>query len=141
MLPNPTEAPAADSTKPSLPEKVLLDSFDFMFSPISYSHECLAGCGAAKYFRSGPLFYYSGIAKQVQSYLFAVCLHRAIPGFFRLYDPIFAPQETLITMDYPVLNRDVSLCGVRAVQAYLDGLELEQEFLHLFPESLAVCME
>ena len=35
MLPNPTEAPAADSTKPSLPEKVLLDSFDFMFSPIS----------------------------------------------------------------------------------------------------------
>lgn len=49
--------------------------------------------------------------------------------------------ETLITMDYPVLNRDVSLCGVRAVQAYLDGLELEQEFLHLFPEPLAVCME
>lgn len=43
--------------------------------------------------------------------------HRAIPGFFRLYDPIFAPQETLITMDYPVLNQDVSLCGVRAVQA------------------------
>jgi len=65
--------------------------------------------------------------------------HRALPGFFRLYDPVFAPQETLITMDYPVLNRDVSLCGIRAVQAYLDGLELEQEFLQLFPESLAVC--
>lgn len=64
--------------------------------------------------------------------------HRAIPGFFRLYDPIFAPQETLITMDYPVLNQDVSLCGVRAVQVYLDRLELEQEFLHLFPEPLAV---
>ncbi len=44
-------------------------------------------------------------------------------------------------MNYPVLNRDVSLCGVRAVQAYLDGLELEQEFLQLFPEPLAVCME
>ena len=77
MLPNPTEAPAADSTKPSLPEKVLLDSFDFMFSPIFYSRECLAGCGAAKYFQSGPLFYYSGIVKRVQSYLLKFGLHRA----------------------------------------------------------------
>ena len=64
--------------------------------------------------------------------------HRALPGFFRLYDPVFAPQETLITMDYPVLNRDVLLCGIRAVQTYLDGLELAQEFLQLFPEPLAV---
>ncbi len=53
----------------------------------------------------------------------------AIPGFFKYYDPVFAPQDTIITMDYPVLNRDIALQGIDAVAAYLDAIELEQFFL------------
>lgn len=53
----------------------------------------------------------------------------AIPGFFKYYDPVFAPQNTIITMDYPVLNRDIALQGIDAVAAYLDAIELEQFFL------------
>lgn len=53
----------------------------------------------------------------------------AIPGFFKYYDPVFAPQNTIITMDYPVLNRNIALQGIDAVSAYLDAIELEQLFL------------
>ncbi|MGN0167361.1 MAG: DUF6179 domain-containing protein [Acetatifactor sp.] len=54
---------------------------------------------------------------------------KAIPGFFKFYDPVFAPQNTIITMDYPVLKQNNKLQGIDAVADYLDAIDMEQLFL------------
>lgn len=58
----------------------------------------------------------------------------ALPGFFRLYDRKFAPQETIITMDYPVLSKTSGVTGILAIDQYLDAIAAEQNFLQRFPE-------
>lgn len=57
---------------------------------------------------------------------------KAIPGFFARYDVYFAPQETLITMDYPVLKRLEGMQGIDAMEAYVSCVFLEQRFLRAF---------
>lgn len=52
-----------------------------------------------------------------------------IPQFLRNYDPLYAPQETLLTLDYPLLKDIRSLTGIDAVLTYLQCICLEQEFL------------
>lgn len=59
---------------------------------------------------------------------------KALPGFFRFYDAMFAPQETIITMDYPVLRPIKSMTGIDAVAVYVDCICLEQEFMGNLPE-------
>lgn len=59
---------------------------------------------------------------------------KAIPAFFRLYDPRFAPQENIITMDYPVLARLQDVSGIDAIEKYIACIDLEQQFMHAFPE-------
>lgn len=62
-------------------------------------------------------------------------VNKALPGFFRFYDSRFAPQETIITMDYPVLMPMQGLSGIDAVEQYMAYIRLEQQFLHAFPEA------
>ena len=57
---------------------------------------------------------------------------KAIPGFFARYDVYFAPQETIITMDYPVLMRMERMQGIDAMEAYVSCIWLEQKFLRAF---------
>lgn len=57
---------------------------------------------------------------------------KAIPGFFARYDVYFAPQETLITMDYPVLKQLEGRQGIDAMEAYVSCIWLEQKFLRAF---------
>lgn len=57
---------------------------------------------------------------------------KAIPGFFARYDVYFAPQENIITMDYPVLKRMEHLCGINAIETYISCICLEQQFLAWF---------
>ncbi|MDD7025390.1 MAG: DUF6179 domain-containing protein [Oscillospiraceae bacterium] len=52
-----------------------------------------------------------------------------IPEFFKWYDVRFAPQETLLTLDYPILADIRALSGVDAVYAYVSCICLEQKFL------------
>lgn len=54
---------------------------------------------------------------------------RGIPLFLSRYDINYAPQETLLTLDYPVLKDISSLSGVDAVLAYMECISLEQQFL------------
>jgi len=54
---------------------------------------------------------------------------RGIPLFLSRYDIHYAPQETLLTLDYPVLRDISSLSGVDAVLAYMECISLEQQFL------------
>ena len=58
---------------------------------------------------------------------------KAIPGFFRYYDVRFAPQETLITMDYPTLSQLHVYQGIEAIERYIECICLEQEFLEKLP--------
>lgn len=59
---------------------------------------------------------------------------KGIPAFLLYYDVRFAPQETILTLDYPVLKNLDELSGVDRVLSYVKCLELEQRFLQAFGE-------
>ncbi|MDY4971816.1 MAG: DUF6179 domain-containing protein [Lachnospiraceae bacterium] len=61
-------------------------------------------------------------------------LVKGFPRFFRRYHIEFNPQDTILTLDYPVL-RDLSYCtGIDKIAAFTECIRLEQRFLKLFPE-------
>ena len=59
---------------------------------------------------------------------------RGIYGFFRYYDALFAPQETIITMDYPTIRPIIGSSGIDAIESYVKAISLEQQFLHAIPQ-------
>lgn len=56
-----------------------------------------------------------------------------MPAFFMHYDTKFAPQNHILTLDYPTIAPITGLCGVDAIWQYLTYIQLEQIFLHRFP--------
>lgn len=59
-------------------------------------------------------------------------VQRGVPEFLRWYDAKFCPQDTILTLDYPV-PVDLSLYrGVDAVYYYLRAISAEQRFLKRF---------
>lgn len=56
-------------------------------------------------------------------------VRKGIPAFLERYDFKYAPQETLLTLDYPVLRNYGALSGVDLVLRYLQDIRLEQKFL------------
>ena len=60
---------------------------------------------------------------------------KGIAGFFTCYDVRFSPQETIITMDYPVLATLNGKTGIDVVSEYIRCIALEQRFLGAFQES------
>ncbi|MGN0400122.1 MAG: DUF6179 domain-containing protein [Blautia sp.] len=62
-----------------------------------------------------------------------VCLgdviRRGIPEFLKRYDPEFCPQDTLLTLDYPVLGSMENFTGVDKVYEYTSMIQMEQKFL------------
>ncbi len=60
-------------------------------------------------------------------------IYRGIPEFFRWYDINFCPQNTILTLDYPVLTDLRGLSGIDAVYEYLLCICREQRFLRQFP--------
>jgi len=61
-----------------------------------------------------------------------------IPAFFLHYDAKYAPQDHLLTLDYPTLAMRYDKCGIRLILEYLDGVEQEMNFLRTFSAE-AVC--
>lgn len=57
-----------------------------------------------------------------------------IPQFLLRYDVDYAPQETLLTLDYPVREDLTGLNGIDAVLTYVECVEKEQRFLRQFDE-------
>ena len=55
-----------------------------------------------------------------------------IPEFFRRYEPVFKPQDHLLTLDYPSAIASRKLCGVDLIYQYLFRIDLENGFLALF---------
>ena len=58
---------------------------------------------------------------------------KAIPGFFLCYDAQFAPQETIITMDYPTICPVSGKSGIDAIEEYVNDISYEQKFMGAFP--------
>lgn len=59
---------------------------------------------------------------------------KGLPEFFKWYDVRFNPQDTLLTLDYPVLRDLTAYSGIDRISAYIDCIRVEQVFLTLFPE-------
>lgn len=59
-------------------------------------------------------------------------ISQGLPAFFRWYDPLFAPQEHILTLDYPLLYPLDGLRGIDRIAAYLECIEMEQRFLRCF---------
>ena len=63
---------------------------------------------------------------------------KGLPEFFKWYDVKFEPQNTWLTLDYPVL-RDISgYTGIDKIYEYLKCIRLEQMFLNRFPEAYII---
>ncbi len=65
-------------------------------------------------------------------------VEKGIPGFFKWYNPQFAPQDSIITMDYPTICRIEGSTGIDAIAQYLKYIALEQEFLGKFSEEYVI---
>lgn len=78
---------------------------------------------------------YNELTTYFQDYGMA-CLHDTVsdgvPEFLKRYDAKFCPQDTLLTLDYPVLLDYYALSGVDAVFEYITCICYEQEFLKRF---------
>lgn len=59
-------------------------------------------------------------------------VQKGIPHFLKWYDVKFCPQDTLITLDYPLLVDCGSLAGADAVYRYIRSIQTEQLFLGAF---------
>ncbi len=68
-----------------------------------------------------------------------ICLqhifYKGIPEFLRRYDAVYLPQDTLLTLDYPIWKDIRRLSGIDAVYEYLECIAWEQEFLSWFGET------
>lgn len=62
-------------------------------------------------------------------------VEKGIPGFFKLYDAKFAPQDTIITMDYPTIIPIGKRQGIDAIEQYIRCIQLEQRFLGALSEA------
>lgn len=65
-------------------------------------------------------------------------VEKALPGFFLYYNPMFAPMDNIITMDYPVLGGRTDLEGIHAIETYIDAIWWEQVFLNGLPKSYII---
>ncbi len=61
-------------------------------------------------------------------------LDEALPDFFKNYDILFRAQDTMASIDYPLLFDDMHKQGILYIQQYLEHLAIENEFCQLFPQ-------
>lgn len=58
---------------------------------------------------------------------------KGIPEFFKWYDMRFEPQNTILTLDYPVLRDITKYTGIDKIFEFIKFIDLEQKFLKMFP--------
>ncbi len=84
---------------------------------------------------------YHEILPEFQPYENA-CLYdtfvKGLPQFFQWYDIKFQPQNTILTLDYPVLKDLSRLSGIDKVYEFIGCIRLEQRFLKKFPRNYVV---
>lgn len=70
------------------------------------------------------------------------CLYDAavngLPEFFKWYDCRFEPQNTILTLDYPVLLDVPEHTGIDKIYDFILCVRLEQKFLNRFPAEYVI---
>ncbi|MEZ3505458.1 MAG: hypothetical protein K1W10_00585 [Lachnospiraceae bacterium] len=59
---------------------------------------------------------------------------KGMPEFFKWYDCQMEPQNTILTLDYPVLRDLSKFTGIDRIAAFLECIRLEQKFFGRFPK-------
>lgn len=59
-------------------------------------------------------------------------MQKEIPKFLKWYDAKYCPQNTILTLEYPLLADISSLSGVDAILVYMRAIKIEQLFLRRF---------
>lgn len=59
---------------------------------------------------------------------------KGLPEFFKWYDVKFEPQNTILTLDYPVLKNINMYTGIDKIYEFIKCIYLEQQFLNSFPK-------
>lgn len=57
---------------------------------------------------------------------------KGLPEFFKWYDCKYEPQNTILTLDYPVLIENPEHTGIDKIYDYVLCIQLEQRFLNVF---------
>ena len=63
---------------------------------------------------------------------------KGIPEFFKWYDVQFEPQNTILTLDYPLLKDISEYTGIDKIFEFIKSIGLEQKFLKLFPPGYVI---
>lgn len=63
---------------------------------------------------------------------------KGIPEFFKRYDIQFEPQNTILTLDYPLLKDISEYTGIDKIFEFIKSIGLEQKFLKLFPAGYVI---
>ena len=63
---------------------------------------------------------------------------KGIPEFFKWYDIQFEPQNTILTLDYPILKDISEYTGIDKIFEFIKSIGLEQKFLKLFPAGYVI---
>ena len=63
---------------------------------------------------------------------------KGIPEFFKWYDVQFEPQNTILTLDYPILKDISKYTGIDKIFEFIKAIGLEQKFLKLFPAGYVI---
>lgn len=65
-------------------------------------------------------------------------VEKGLPEFFKWYDCRFDPQNTILTLDYPVLFDLSQYTGIDRIYNYVLCIQSEQIFLKKFPRELII---
>lgn len=104
-------------------------------------------CSAQKMYEIGAMRVEEKVKKALQIYNKIIpyfssygnkCLYdtfvKGIPEFFKWYDYSYAPQNTILTLDYPVLKDLSGYTGIDRIYEFLICVCQEQKFLMRFPD-------
>lgn len=83
------------------------------------------------------LAYYERNKQKFSSYgngYLADILQRGLPAFFEYYDEKYEPQNTILTLDYPLLVDLTAYQGIDCIDLYVRSLAEEQRFLAKYGE-------
>ena len=63
---------------------------------------------------------------------------KGLPEFFKWYDCKYEPQNTILTLDYPVLIENPEHTGIDKICDYVLCIQLEQKFLNQFASEYVI---
>lgn len=67
-------------------------------------------------------------------------VQKGMPEFFKWYDSTFFPQDTILTLDYPILKDIHEFSGIDAIYEYLKAIQCEQLFFQKLDQKYIIAV-